>query len=103
MKASRKHADATVEMLKREPELAEEYLRATLEEIDEQGGEAAFLAALRNVALARRGGIADIAKDAGMKREAVSRALSPRGNPTLKTLTTVCRAMGVRLEARMVG
>ncbi len=102
MKASRKHEDATVEMLKLEPELAEEYIRATLEEIDEQGGEAAFLAALRNVALAR-GSIADIARNAGMKREAVSRALSPRGNPTLKTLTTVCRAMGVRLEARMVG
>ncbi len=101
MKASRKHEDATVEMLKREPGLAGEYLRATLEEIDEPGGEAAFLAALRNVALAR-GGIADIARTAGMKREAVSRALSPRGNPTLKTLTTVCRAMGVRLEARMV-
>jgi len=102
MKASRKHEDATVEMLKREPELAEEYLRATLEEIDEQGGEAAFLAALRNVALAR-GGIADVARAAGMKREAVSRALSPRGNPTLKTLTTVCHAMGVRLEAHMAG
>jgi len=81
--------------------LAEEYLRATLDEIDEPGGEAAFLAALKTVALAR-GGIADVARAAGMKREAVSRALSPRGNPTLKTLTAVCHAMGVRLDARIV-
>jgi len=101
MKAAIKHEDATVEMLKREPELVEEYLRATLEEIGEQGGEAAFLAALRSVAQAR-GSIADVAKSAGMKREAVSRALSPRGNPTLKTLMAVCHAMGVRLEAHMV-
>jgi probable addiction module antidote protein len=101
MKASRKHEDATVEMLKQKPELAEEYLRATLEEIDESGGEAAFLAALRNVALAR-GGITGVAKAAGMKREAVSRALSPRGNPSLRTLTAVCHAMGVRLDAHMV-
>jgi len=101
MKTSRKHEDATVEMLKREPELAEEYLRATMDEIGEPGGEAAFLAALRNVAQAR-GSMADVARAAGMKREAVSRALSPRGNPTLKTLIAVCHAMGVRLEARIV-
>jgi len=37
----------------------------------------------------------------GMKREAVSRALSSRGNPTLKTLATVCRAIGVRLDAHI--
>ncbi len=101
MKVSRKHKDATVEMLQKKPELAEEYLRTTLEEIGEPGGEAAFLAALRNVALAR-GGITGVAKAAGMKREAVSRALSPRGNPSLKTLTAVCHAMGVRLDAHMV-
>lgn len=100
MKAMKPHDEATVEMLKRDPELAEEYLRAALEEIDEPGGEAAFLAALRQVALAR-GGITQIAAVTGMKREAVSRALSPRGNPTLKTLATVCRAIGVRLDAHI--
>lgn len=71
-----------------------------LEEIDEPGGEAAFLAALRQVAFAR-GGIAHVAELAGMKREAVSRALSPRGNPTLKTLATLCRAIGVKLDLRL--
>lgn len=100
MKAMKSHDEATVEMLKRDPELAEEYLRAALEEIAEPGGEAAFLAALRQVALAR-GSITQIAAATGMKREAVSRALSPRGNPTLKTLATVCHAIGVRLDAHI--
>lgn len=100
MKAMKSHDEATVEMLKRDPQLAEEYLRAAIEEIGDPGGETAFLAALRQVALAR-GGISRIAAATGMKREAVSRALSPRGNPTLKTLATVCRAIGVRLDAHI--
>jgi probable addiction module antidote protein len=100
MKAARSHDEATIEMLRRKPALAQAYLQTALEEIDEPKGEAVFLMALRQVALAR-GGIARIAEEAGMKREAVSRALSPRGNPTLRTLAGILKALGVRLEARM--
>jgi probable addiction module antidote protein len=92
MKASRNHDDAMIDMLQRDPEFAATYLRTALEEISIPGGEAAFLAALRQVAQAR-GGITQLAKNAHMKREAVSRALSTRGNPTLKTLATLYRAL----------
>lgn len=33
--------------------------------------------------------------------EMLKRALSPRGNPTLKTLAAVCRAIGIRLDAHI--
>ena len=92
MKASRSHNEAMIEMLRRDPAFAATYLRTALEEINVPGGETAFLAALRQVAQAQ-GGITRVAKVAKMKREAVSRALSARGNPTLKTLATLYRAL----------
>jgi probable addiction module antidote protein len=99
-KNTRAHEDATIEMLARDPVLASEYLSAAFEEINEPGGEVAFLSALRQIALAREGGMARVARQAGMKREALSRALSPKGNPTLKTLISITRALGLRLDAR---
>lgn len=41
-----------------------------------------------------KGGMSVIAKKAGISREALYRALSPNGNPTIKTLTSVLSAMG---------
>lgn len=92
MKAVRDHDEAIVEMLRQNPEFVVSYLRTALEEIGLPGGEQAFLTALRQVAQAR-GGITQLAKTANMKREAVSRALSPRGNPTLRTLAVLYRAL----------
>ncbi len=53
--------------------------------------------ALRDIAEAY-GGMAAIAREAGITREALYRALSPTGNPTLKTLLAVLHAMGMRLS-----
>ncbi|RDJ94205.1 putative addiction module antidote protein, partial [Lacticaseibacillus rhamnosus] len=55
-----------------------------------------LLIALRHIAEAR-GGIAKIAKAAGVERESLYRALSPRGNPRLSTLLAVTKAMGLTL------
>ena len=57
----------------------------------------AGLLALRDVAEAH-GGLAAIAQEAGITREALYRALSPNGNPTLKTLLAVLHAVGMRLS-----
>lgn len=92
MKAERSHDEAMIDTLRDDPEFTAEYLRTALEEIGLPGGETAFLLALRQVAQPQ-GGITRLAKAAKMKREAVSRALSPRGNPTLKTLATLYRAL----------
>jgi probable addiction module antidote protein len=92
-KASISHDDAIVDELRRDPEFAAEYLRAAIEDSEEPQ---VLLIALRHIAEAR-GGIAKIAKAAGIERESLYRALSPRGNPRLSTLLAVTKAMGLSL------
>lgn len=87
--------ESVVDMLKSDPEFAAVYLAAALEEAEQPGGQCALLAALRHIAEAQ--GIASVAERAGIPRESVYRALSPRGNPTLKTLLALLHATGMRL------
>lgn len=93
--ASRSHDAAVVDMLKADPEFADAYLAAALEEADQPGGQTALLAALRHVAEAQ--GMAAVAERAGIPRESLYRALSPKGNPTIKTLLAVMGAAGLHL------
>ena len=95
MKASQPHDETVVEMLKADPEMADLYLAAALEEANLPGGQHALLAALRHIAEAQ--GMATVAEKAGMPRESLYRALSPRGNPTIKTLLAVLGAAGLQL------
>jgi probable addiction module antidote protein len=92
-KASISHDEAIVRELRANPDFAAEYLRAALEDTDDPR---VLLIALRRVAEAR-GGIAKIAKAAGIERESLYRALSAHGNPRLSTLVAVTRAMGLKL------
>lgn len=101
MKASRSHDAAMLEMLRKDPYFAEAYLLAAIEEMDKPGGQAALATALRHVAEAR-GGMSKVAKVAGVSRETLYRTLSPRGNPTLKTLNAVLKATGLKLSIRAV-
>ncbi len=94
MKRSRSHDDAMVQMIRDDPEFAAEYLRVAFEELDLEGGEISFLAALRHIVEAR-GGMSEIAEKSGLSRESLYRALSPRENPTLKTLCKVVHATGL--------
>lgn len=87
------HDEALIEELRADPAFAAEYLRAALEEDDEPQ---VLLVALRRIAEAR-GGIAKVAKAAGIQRESLYRALSPRGNPRLSTLIAVAKAVGLKL------
>jgi len=73
--------------------LAVEYLKAALEDEEEPR---VLLIALRQIAQAR-GGIAKVAKAAGVERESLYRTLSARGNPRLSTLTAVAKALGLKL------
>jgi probable addiction module antidote protein len=92
-KNSVSHEDAIVRELRKNPEFAAEYLRAALEEEDEPR---VLLIALRRIAEAR-GGLAKVAKAAGIERESLYRALSTRGNPRLSTLVAVTKAVGLKL------
>ena len=66
---------------------------------DEAGDDAAFIArALGNVARAR--GMSQLAKDTGLGRESLYKALSGKGNPSFGTILKVSRALGVPLGPR---
>lgn len=93
MKTSVSHDEMMVRRLRRDRAFAAEYLRAAIEDAEEPK---VLLIALRHLADAR-GGIAKIAKAAGIERESLYRALSPRGNPRLSTLFAVTKAMGLTL------
>jgi len=93
----RSHDEAVVEMLRHDPEMAVEYLRTAFDELDEEGGESAFLMALRHVVEAQ-GGMAVVAERAKVSRESLYRALSPKGNPTLRTMTAVIKATGIHFH-----
>ncbi|MEX8498653.1 addiction module antidote protein [Leptothrix ochracea] len=98
---SRPHDEAVVELLKADPSFADEYLAAALDEAGEPGGHAALLAALRHIAEAQ--GMSAVAERAGIPRESLYRALSPRGNPTAKTLWAVFHGMGLHLTLARSG
>jgi probable addiction module antidote protein len=50
--------------------------------------------------IARAKGMTQVAKDAGLSRESLYRALSEGGNPSFATVLKVARALGVRLHAQ---
>jgi len=95
--ASVSHTDETIKELRADRQFAVEYLKAALEELDDPDNRAAGLLALRDVAEAY-GGLAMVAEQAGIRREALYRSLSPKGNPTLKTLLAVLKSVGMRLS-----
>jgi probable addiction module antidote protein len=97
-KASISHDEAIVRELRDNPEYAAEYLKAAIEESDEPQ---VLLIALRHLAEAK-GGIAKVAKAAGIERESLYRALSPKGNPRLSTLVAVTKAIGMKLTVEAV-
>jgi probable addiction module antidote protein len=92
-KLSVSHDEVMIKRLRQNRAFAAEYLKAAMEDTKEPK---VLLVALRQIAEAR-GGIAKVAKAAGIERESLYRALSPRGNPRLSTLFAVTKAMGLTL------
>jgi len=56
-----------------------------------------YLTALRKVVEAR-GGMVTVAQKAALSRETLYRTLSTRGNPTIKTLSAVLKATGLKFS-----
>ena len=73
------------------------YLEACL---DEAGSDAAFIAkALGTIAHAK--GMTQLAKDTGLGRESLYKALSGEGNPSFATILKVMSALGIKLHAEI--
>jgi probable addiction module antidote protein len=79
----------------RTPEEMATYLDAWLEEAPDDA--AGIARALGDIARAK--GMTQVAKDAGLSRESLYRALSAEGNPSFATVLKVARALGVKLHA----
>ncbi|HXQ21566.1 MAG TPA: addiction module antidote protein [Candidatus Acidoferrales bacterium] len=94
-RTSRSHDEATVESFRKDPEFAAAYLDAILED----GDEGELLQALQRIAKAF-GGVGEIANKADLHAKTLYRTLSSQGNPEMKTLVAVLRAMGLRLSVR---
>jgi probable addiction module antidote protein len=88
-----------VEKLQADHELAVKLLKTAMESLDDPEERAGGLLALRAVAEAH-GGLGAVAAQAGISRESLYRALSPKGNPTLKTLVAVLKTVGLRLSVQ---
>ena len=83
----------TADYLKTEEDVAL-YFDACLEEA---GDDAAFIAqALGNIARAR--GMTQLARDTGLAREGLYKALSADGNPSFATILKVTKALGLKLR-----
>jgi probable addiction module antidote protein len=91
------HHEREIVELRADRELAVQYLKAAMESLDDPDDRAAGLLALRTIAEAY-GGLGAVAAEAGISRESLYRTLSAKGNPTLKTLLAVLKAVGMKLS-----
>lgn len=96
-KASAKTKTVTYDVAEqlRTPEEMAAYLDAWLTEApDDASGIARALGDI-----ARAKGMSQVARDAGLSRESLYKALGEDGNPSFATILKVARALGVRLHA----
>ncbi len=93
----RDHDEMVVEMFREDPEFAAEYLNQVLED----GDQKELMLALRRIAEAF-GGVAQLAKKTNLHAKTLYRTLSPQGNPELKSLTALLKAMGMRIAVEPI-
>ena len=79
---------------------SDEDMAAYLEAALEEGDASLFAAALGDIARAK--GMAQLARETGLGRESLYKALSPTGNPEFATILRVVSALGLKLHAKPV-
>ena len=77
---------------------SEEGVAAYLTTVLEENDSALLAAAIGDIARAR--GLSQVAKDSGIAREALYKALRPGSKPRFETISRVCAALSVRLVAQ---
>ncbi len=76
-------------------EVIAEYINEALASVEQEGDLNILLAAISDVAKAR--GMAQVAKDAGLGRESLYKALAPDAKPRYETVSKLLSAMGLRV------
>lgn len=90
------HKWDVVEHLKSDEDMAL-YFDAAMEDA---GDDAAFIAKVLGD-IARAKGMTQLAKDTGLGRESLYKALSGEGNPSFATILKVMSALGIKLHAQI--
>ena len=90
------HDERSIDELREDRGYAVALLQLAMESLDNPDERGGALLSLRSVAEAY-GGLGSVAAAAGISRESLYRSLSPKGNPTLKTLVAVLKTLGLRL------
>ena len=93
----RAHDEAMAELFQKDPAYAVEMLNSILED----GEQSELLIVLRQMAKAF-GGVPGVAEKANLNATQLYRTLSEEGNPELKSLTAILKAMGLRLAGERV-
>jgi probable addiction module antidote protein len=93
----RNHDDAMAELFKKDPAYAVSLLNSILED----GEQGELLIALRQMTKAF-GGVQDVAEKANLNATQLYRTLSAEGNPELRSLSAILKAMGLRLAVQRV-
>ncbi|MGD0859962.1 MAG: addiction module antidote protein [Terracidiphilus sp.] len=93
----RTHDEAMAELFKEDPAYALELLNIILED----GEQGELLVALRQMAKAF-GGVQTVAEKANLNPTQLYRTLSEHGNPELRSLSAILKAMGLRLAVERV-
>jgi probable addiction module antidote protein len=88
----RTHDEAMAELFREDPAYAQQLLNDILKE----GEQAELLIALRQMTKAF-GGMQSVAEKANLNPTQLYRTLSETGNPELRSLTAILKAMGLRL------
>jgi probable addiction module antidote protein len=88
----RQHDEAMAQLFKEDPAYALELLNSILDD----GEQAELLIALRQMTKAF-GGIQQVAEKANLNPTQLYRTLSENGNPELRSLSAILKAMGLRL------
>jgi probable addiction module antidote protein len=74
---------------------SDERIAAYLDAVLEDGDPQLIVAALGDIARAK--GMTEVARNAGLGRQSLYKALSPDGNPEFTTVLKVIKSLGLRL------
>jgi len=91
------HEEATIQEFKDNPQDAAAYLNAVLEDGDQEE----VLLALRRITTSF-GGVPKLAEQTDLNANTLYRTLSVRGNPEMKSLMAILKAMGMRLAVETI-
>jgi len=96
-RTDRSHDEAMAEVFRSDPD----YAQALLNSILEDGEQGELLIALRQMTKAF-GGMQTVAEKANLNPTQLYRTLSESGNPELRSLSAILKAMGLRLAVERV-